>query len=386
MTRFPCQIDRYLLGLMFSRLLVVLAVALVALLAERVLRLFDLATAYGAEVSPVLRMVASLVPYYLGLALPIAFCIAVLGAMRQLSDSSEAVAMGSAGWSVRRIGLPFVACGLVFCILSQLLFGVIQPGFRYLYEGIRYDLVHAGWNGRVEEGMFFKVDEGFLISTGGIDKTGRVLDQVFVLNEGKEGITIMTATGGIIAPDLESSRVVLQLNNGRLLLPEGRFIDFNQTNVQHKFELPTPFRERGESARELTTWELWDAMSDDARSGDPQYAIEFHNRLVRSISLIGIALMAVPLGVANARAPGWVSPVVAIGILAIFDNAIKFVDGLAHNGHLDPALGMWGLAFIFNGGALWLYMTTTGGAWGPLSTLRRAVRRRVDGYLHGKPS
>jgi len=131
------------------RLVAVLMIALLALLAERVLRIFDLVTAYGSEVSLVLRMVASLVPYYLGLALPVAFCVAVLGAMRQLSDSGEAVAMGGAGWSLRRIGLPFVLCGVLFCILSQLLFGIIQPGYRYAYQSIRHELINAGWNGRI---------------------------------------------------------------------------------------------------------------------------------------------------------------------------------------------------------------------------------------------
>ena len=145
---------------MFPRLVAALAVALAALLAERMLRLFDLMIAYGSEVTPVLRMVASLVPHYLGLALPVAFCIAVLGAMRHLSETSEAVAMENAGWSLRRIGLPFLACALMFCLLSQLLFGIVQPGSRYVYQTIRHELINAGWNGRVEEGTFFKVKDG----------------------------------------------------------------------------------------------------------------------------------------------------------------------------------------------------------------------------------
>lgn len=369
---------------MFPRLLAALLVALAALLAERMLRLFDLMIAYGSEVTPVLRMVASLVPHYLGLALPVAFCIAVLGAMRHLSDTSEAVAMGNAGWSLRRIGLPFLACGLVFCLLSQLLFGIIQPGSRYVYQTIRHELINAGWNGRVEEGTFFKVKEGFLVSTAGIDETGRVLDEIFILREGKDGTTVMTANGGVLIPDQENNRVLLQLNDGRILLPDDRFFDFAETDVKHDFEFAPPFRSRGKSARELTTLELWHAMWDEEQAGDPQFATEFHNRMIRSISLIGIAMMAVPLGMANARNPGWVPLAVAIAILAVFDNAIKFIDGLAQNGRIDPALGMWGLAFIFNAIGLWLFLTTSSASWGPLATLKRFVRRSIDGPVPTK--
>jgi len=369
---------------MFPRLLGVMAVALAALLAERMLRLFDLMTAYGSEVTPVLRMVASLVPHYLGLALPIAFCIAVLGAMRHLSQTSEAVALGSAGWSLRRIGLPFILCGVMFCLLSQLLFGIVQPGSRYIYQSIRHELINAGWNGRIEEGTFFKIEDGFLISTAGIDDAGRALDQVFVLRETEDGTSVMTASGGLMVPDPENNLVRMQLDNGRVLLPDGRFLDFQKTTVKHDFTAPAPFRSRGKSARELTTLELWHAMSDEARSDDPQFSTEFHNRLIRSISLIGIAMMAVPLGMANARNPGWVSLAVAIGVLAIFDNAIKFIDGLAQNERIDPALGMWGLALIFNAFGLWLFLSTSSPLWGPVSKLRRLVRRLFGGPVKGK--
>ena len=383
---FPSQIDRYLLKLMFPRLVAALAVALAALLAERMLRLFDLMIAYGSEVTPVLRMVASLVPHYLGLALPVAFCIAVLGAMRHLSETSEAVAMENAGWSLRRIGLPFLACALMFCLLSQLLFGIVQPGSRYVYQTIRHELINAGWNGRVEEGTFFKVKDGLLVSTAGIDETGRVLDEVFVLREGKDGTTVMTANRGVLVPDQDNSRVLLQLNNGRLLLPEGRAFDFETTKVKHDFEFAPAFRSRGKSARELTTIELWQAMWDETDSKDPQFATEFHNRLIRSISFLGIAMMAIPLGMANVRNPGWVPLVVAIAILAVFDNAIKFVDGLAQNGRIDPAVGMWGLALIFNAIGLWLFLMTTSASWGPLATFKRSVRRLFDGVLRRKAS
>jgi len=209
--------------------------------------------------------------------------------------------------------------------------------------------------------------------------TDGFLDRVFVLRENEEGTSVMTATGGILVPDQENNRVLLRLNNGRVLLPDGEFLEFETTTAEHEFELPAPFRSRGESARELNTLELWRAMSDETKSGEVQFATEFHNRLIRSISLVGIALMAVPLGIANSRSPGWLAPVIAIGILAIFDNAIKFVVGLAETGRLDPAVGMWGLALIFNAGGLWLFFMTSGASWGPFASLRRFFRRLRGG-------
>jgi hypothetical protein len=59
-------------------------------------------------------------------------------------------------------------------------------------------------------------------------------------------------------------------------------------------------------------------------------------------------------------------------VLAVFDNLIKFVSGMAGIGTVNPALGIWLLALVFNGGALWLYVTHPG--QGAASPLRRFLR------------
>ncbi|HEX5476562.1 MAG TPA: hypothetical protein VFX09_01785, partial [Burkholderiales bacterium] len=71
--RFPDRLDLYMLRLLAGPLVLVLATVLITQLLERVLRLLDVVGTSGAPLSAVLIMVASLVPHYLGLALPASF-------------------------------------------------------------------------------------------------------------------------------------------------------------------------------------------------------------------------------------------------------------------------------------------------------------------------
>lgn len=372
------RIDRYLLGLLMPRMAVALVVTLVALVMERMLRLFDFVTGQGSPLGPVLGMVVSLVPHYIGLALPVAFCIGVLGVLSRLSEDSEIDALEAAGWSLRRIGMPFVAAGAVFALVSLALFGFVQPYSRYAYYDLRHEVLSAGWDGRIEGGVFRDLGEGMVLSAGTVDATGRSLYRVFLLHEGQSGQRVATtARRGLVVPRPGSGTVTLVLEDGRSLLANGETLAFERLAVPREFDLDSgPFRPRGENARELTLPELWSAVGAATGEDARRFAAEFHERLIRAVSLVGVALFAVPLGVARKRSPRWPRLAIAIAALAIFDNLIKFATGMAAAGGANPAGALWGLALAFNGTALALWIATPGqGAPGPVRRVLRLIDR-----------
>jgi lipopolysaccharide export system permease protein len=372
-----CRIDRYLLALLLPRMAAALGITLVALVLERVLRLFDFVTGQGSPLGPVFGMALSLVPHYLGLALPVAFCIGVLGVVARLSEDNEIDALEGAGWSLRRIGLPFVAAAAFLALVSLALFGFLQPYSRYAYYELKNDVLAAGWDGRIEGGVVLDLGKGMLLSAETVDATGRTVYGVFLL-QGEEGRRVATtAQRGIVLPEPEDGTVTLVLLDGRSLLPDGQMLAFDRLVVPREFDLADgPFRPRGENARELTLPELWGAIGDAARADAARFAAEFHERLIRAVSLVGVALFAVPLGVARKRSPRWPRLAIAIAALAIFDNLIKFATGMAAAGGANPAGALWGLALAFNGTALALWIATPGqGAPGPVRRVLRLIDR-----------
>jgi lipopolysaccharide export system permease protein len=368
-----CRADRYLLWLMLPRMLAALAITLAALVLERLLRLFDFVTQQGASPGPVLSMAVNLLPHYLGLALPAAFCIGILGALSRLSQDSELDALEAAGWSLRRIGLPFLACAVLLGVVSMLLFGYIQPYSRYAYYEVRNEVLTSGWDGRLQGGVFLDLGDDLVLSAANVDAGGRALYGVFMQRQEDGKPVAVTAHRGLILPDPATRTVRLVLEDGRTLMHDGSLLEFDRLVVPRRFDMEEgPFRPRGENARELTQPELWAAMREADGEEARRFAIEFHDRLIRAVSLIGIALLSVPLAVARKRTPGWPRIALAIVVLAVFDNLVKFVSGLAALGSVGPALGLWGLALVFNGGALWLYLTHPG--QGAPSPLRRFLR------------
>lgn len=371
-----CRADRYILRLMLPRMVAALAITLAALIIERLLRLFDFVTQQGASPGPVLGMAVNLLPHYLGLALPAAFCIGILGALSRMSQDSEIDALEAAGWSLRRIGAPFIACAALLAVISAALFGYIQPYSRYAYYEIRNQVLTAGWDGRLQGGVFLDLGDELVLSAASVDAGGRALYRVFLQRQENGYPVAVTADRGLILPEPENRTVRLVLENGRTLLPDGTRLDFDRLVVPRQFDMDTgPFRPRGENARELTMTELWSAMDTPGPEGR-SFSVEFHDRMIRAVSLLGIALLSVPLAVARKRSPGWPRIALAIVVLAVFDNLIKFMAGLAELGRVDPAVGLWGLALIFNGVGLWLYVTHPGqGAQSPLRRFLRWVDR-----------
>lgn len=359
-------IDAYLLRQMAKPMGAALAVTLAALLLERVLRLFELLTGRSAPLDLVLNMTLNLVPHYLGLALPAAFAVGVIAVMTSLASENEIDAMEGAGWSIRRIGAVFIGCGAILAVLSLLLFGWLQPYSRYAFQVVKNELVNAVWDARVEAGVFVDAGQGMTISAEEVDPTGRRLTRVFILQKEPDGgERILTAQTGELIPNMAAGSVRLRLENG-VAVSIGRAegdisATFDSIVLEREFDINgVAFRPRGGSERELTMGELWARMkgTDGMPPGGPDYAAEFHARLVRALALIGVPLIAVPLAVAGKRSPVWRRVALALAILVIFQNLTRAVEAAAGNNELDPALALWGLCAVYFAFGAQLYLTT----------------------------
>ena len=72
-------------------------------------------------------MASTLVPHYLGLALPMAFTAAIFMATAHMCDDNELDVMLVAGRSIARVAAPYFAMALLLCVFSLYLYGQLQP-------------------------------------------------------------------------------------------------------------------------------------------------------------------------------------------------------------------------------------------------------------------
>ena len=340
--------DKYILRLTLWPLLGALGVTLVALLLERVLRLLQMLSESSNRFGFVAELAANLVPHYLGLTLPAAFCIALFVVVARLNEGSEIDALLASGVSLSRIVAPYVGLAAVLMAISLLLFGFLQPYSRYAYRAVLHTAQTAGWSGLAEPQTFFAPDENLTMTADVVDPSGEQLGRVFirkVLKDGREEIT--TADSGRLTRNPDGRQVTLELHDGQQFSTSAggapRVLSFKSFSIAMPLSSAEKLlRGRGLDARELTLHELV-RQSALAVPEMPRQTLlaELYTRLARSLALLLLPFLAVPLGLAakrGGRAPG---VIIAGLVLIAFQHLLQLGQSLATSGRAAalPAVG-----------------------------------------------
>ena len=320
---FPLdRLDRYVLRLIAGPMALSLVALLLAQLLERLLRLFDLAASAGAPPSSVLVMASTLVPHYLGLALPMAFTAAIFMAVAHMCDDNELDMMLVAGRSIARIAAPYFMLALMLSLFSVYLYGQLQPLARYGYHVAVNQVLQTGWDARVEENHFIDIGQGVTFTADVIEPDGRGLRGVFMERRGSHSEQILTAARGRIVPTPEGLQLkledglVVNENEHKASLSISRFeTGFSANDFTPK---PEPMEARGASVRERTLAELWRDMH--LEGGETKPAAEFHSRLARALIFPFLPLLALPLEAVRNRDSQWA---IQTAVIALRDNLYR---------------------------------------------------------------
>jgi lipopolysaccharide export system permease protein len=360
-TAHVALIDRYVLRLTLWPMVACLGITVMSLLLERALRLLDLLSQSSERFGPVVELTANLLPHYLGLALPIAFFVALFIVITKLDDGSEVEALLANGISLTRLAAPYVALGAVLMAISLVVFGYMQPYSRYAYRAVLHAAINAGWDGRLHGGAF--VTDGDTVMTADTASLeGRRLQKLFIRRPADGGEEVITAGSASVVLRPDGKHVSLVLKDG-LRVGENksgsvdmlRFDTFvMQTSLSGAAAL---MRARGGDERELTNGELL----REARSPVPivpreRLMSEFYGRIARSAVLPFLPLIAFPLGLAAKRGRRSAGLVLAGVLLLAFNHGLLFGEGLADAGKA-PALPAVGTPFfLFTGFCVWMFL------------------------------
>ncbi len=126
------SIDRYMARLIAIPLISTLLITAMLLVLDRMLRLFEFVATEGGPVSVVWRMLANLLPEYLGLGIPIGLLLGVLLAFRRLATSSELDVMRAVGMGYGRLlRVPYMYT-VALAALTLVIVGFLALGLTIL--------------------------------------------------------------------------------------------------------------------------------------------------------------------------------------------------------------------------------------------------------------
>jgi lipopolysaccharide export system permease protein len=389
--RVPDRLDGYTLRALLAPLVLALGVLLTAQMLQRLLKLFELAAATGASPLLVVKMVAVLVPHFLGIALPAAFFAAIFMSVARIGDDNELDAMLATGRSITRMALPYFLVALVLVGFNFYLFGFLQPQTRYGYNAQVYQARQTGWNARMEANSFIAVKKGYTLGADSVGPDGRQLGGVFVERRDDSTEEVITAQRGQLTPSVTGGRLLLDLANGTIVSNRAdgsvRTVQFADARLNEDFTaVPPPYRARGDSVRELTLPELLrePPAERQERITDSKRAGEFHGRLARIVLPLLLPLLALPLGMAakrGRRAPGTVFA--AVALLALYQT-LQFGESLGETGRAPAWLSVWLPVVVFSALGTWLFRSSL--QWPGDNPVMRAVSAIEAGFdgLHRK--
>ncbi|MEQ1931398.1 MAG: LptF/LptG family permease [Parvularculaceae bacterium] len=358
-------IDRYILRAVLTPLLLALGIAGMLLLLEQMLRLFDFVLAEQGPVDVVWRMLANLLPHYLGLALPLGTFIGILLAFRNLALSSELDALNSSGASVPRLMRPVYGLVVLMMIFDFLLVSYIQPYARYKYERIRFDVTSGALGIKIPQGEFVDIGERVTIRLGKVNTVDKRAENIFLEQRSPNGgKTLITALSAGISTTPEVTRLILNLRDGRQILIDDKGdraseLSFDTFDVEIDLPAIAVFRGRGLDDREATFGEIWRFLRDNDKGVGPawnDYRAGLHWRIIHPLTFLVMPILAVAMGVTGRRRESNLKPILGIAILIVYHELLEeWGKVTASEGLLSPYVSMWGLFAAFVLLAILLY-------------------------------
>lgn len=378
-------IDRYLLRQIIPTILVILFIAAVILLMERLMRLLDIAVGNGVSTLVVFQMLFYLIPYYITLALPIALFLGVLLAFRKLSSQSELDAIHSCGIGMTRFIRSAVVLALVMMGMNLFLVGYVQPYTRYLFRAVMFNITSGVIEQGIGEGVFMNLPNGYTLRVEQSRGGGRELYGVFAHRQEDNGhIVTLTAKRGELMTGNMDGNVSLRLYEGSRSEwnPETKVaetLEFQVTDWPLNLADLVRFRGRGGDERELTLLELMRgyrlnmihgrhgnvAETNPPPSKPPEEVIapsavasEFHGRLVFSLSMLLLPILAAPLGIMTSRASRSFGLVLGLLILVSYHKVLEFTGAYAATSGAPAGVMLWTTFALFTIGTFYLFYVT----------------------------
>jgi lipopolysaccharide export system permease protein len=376
--------DRYMARLIAVPLLSSLFIAAMLLVLDRMRRLFDFVATEGGPVSVVWRMLANLLPEYLGLGIPIGLMLGILLAFRKLALSSELDIFRSVGLSYTRLlKVPYMYT-LALAVLNLGIVGWLQPWTKYEYERLRFEIQSGALFVSIKVGEFNNLDDKFTVRIEKSEDEGRKLGGIFVRMQANDG-QLMAATaarGQFLATD-DPDTIILRLSDGALVhespsFKQPRILSFSSHDLPIALPKLENFRTRGDGDVELNLRELFRAgLSDKSKPIERARAwANFNYRIVEVAMMFLLPLAAVAFAIPPKRSTSALGVFLSIIFIVTYHKINQWAQSVGSLGKVDPFLALWGPFVLCAALIWWMYYQTAyvpGGQ--PIGALERVFSR-----------
>jgi lipopolysaccharide export system permease protein len=361
----PGLLNVYLLRGLVGPFVLAFFLITAAMILERALRVAQEMAASGAHLGLFFPIMAQLIPYYLGLALPVSFMIALVVMLADRDEALELEAILASGVSLSRIALPLMAAALVVAGATLIANGFLEPRGRYGFRLLTARALEEARISDLKPLAFYQPADGVTLSferIGG-DRAERLFLHRALPGGGEQ---VLTARSGALTRSPSSPIVQIGLEDvvsyDDSAAPARRRplqLAFRHYQLSERMRAGSGVRPRGNDQKELTLSELIEETRTRGRHL-PAAAVgaELHGRLARAFSVLLLPLLALPLALSMKKARRGLGIALAGILLILFHHAVNFTRKMVLDGSPPPgvAFGLLEAALAFF--VLWLFVAS----------------------------
>ena len=382
-------LDRYIVREVFRHAFLGLVVFTFVFFVPQLVRLMSLFVRHSGSGSQIVQLFLSIFPGVFTFTIPMAVLIGVLLGLGRMSADSEIIALTALGIGRRRILLPVGVLALAGALATTVMTLWLAPVALRTFRAREADLVASQVSFQVQPRVFDERFPRLVLYVNDVSASGTQWTGVFLAEAGGEnGSRVTLAENAIVIAEPKQGKLELHLKGGsthefdRADPDHYSVTAFGQSDIPIEVSGVVPAQRRQLSNPERPLREL----AQDKSAGWREARVEMYRRFAFPVACLAFALIAVPLGAQPRRGGRAAGSLIAVLLIASYYLLLIMGAGMARQGTLPPAIGMWiadavlalaGLVLLprmeqFRGETRWLK------PFGRFNTWKRLIRVRTS--------
>jgi len=334
-------IDRYVVREVARTFVGVTVVLMLILVGNQFVRVLTRAASDRLVKEAVFELLAITSMEYLSMLLPVAMFIAIILALGRMHQDSEMAALGACGIGPMRLYRPLLAiAGLLAAVSAWLAFDY-SPRLRLEAHYIKVEAKRQLQSAMLVAGRFRSMPDGGLVFYARDMDADGVLQDVFIQRRDGERLEVVVAASGLQRDSEDGNQREIVLRQGRRFFGTPGTLDFTLVDFE-EHGIPIVFPPLDTTPDDTDMMPIADLIG----TGDPEDLAELHWRLSVPLSLVMLALIAVPLSRTHHRDSRFARLGVALLVYLFYSNLLGVARMLVSNDSVPRWFGMWWVHII----------------------------------------
>src|SRR3989475_9299398 len=292
----------------------------------------------------VLRLLLCTFPGVFAFTIPMAVLIGVLLGLGRMSSDSELIALTALGISRRRVLLPVVDLAGAGMLATMLMTMWIGPFALRTFRATEAELIASQISFQVQPRVFDERFPRLVLYVNDVTASGTQWHGVFLAEAGGEsGSRLTLAEKAIVIAEPKQGKLELHLQGGTT--HEFSREDADHYSVTAFGQSDWPIEVNGlvpAQPRQLSNPERSvRALLEDKGPGWRDARVDLHGRFAFPVACFVFALVAVSIGSAPRAGWGAAGSLIAVILIALYYLLFVMGAGLARQGAVSPAGGIW---------------------------------------------